>query len=33
MDAEGMEGLSNDELKAKIKELVDPDAKTDSKTK
>jgi len=33
MDAEGMEGLSDDELKAKIKELVDPDAKTNSKTK
>ena len=33
LDAEEIEGLSDDELKAKIKEAMDPDAKTDSKTK
>ena len=33
MVAEEIEGLSDDELKAKIKESMDPDAKTDSKTK
>ena len=33
IEAEEIEGLTDDELKAKINESMDPDAKTDSKSK